>query len=64
MVSQDPKVSAWLWKVMEKDEQKNRLLQLQSIKPEYFSNWREDSKYVQLIKQVCPFWTWQFKDSL
>lgn len=54
MISQDPKLTEWLWKIMSNEEQENRLLQHHSIKPEYFSKQREDSKYVQKITQVCP----------
>lgn len=54
MISQDPKLERWLWKLMNSEGQKKRLLQHQSIKPEYLSKQREDSVYVQKITQVRP----------
>ncbi|KAK6642465.1 hypothetical protein RUM43_003967 [Polyplax serrata] len=50
----DPKLTKWLWKVMNAEEQGKRLLEHQNIRPEFLSKQREDSLYVQKITQVCP----------
>ena len=54
MISQDPKLTWWLWKIMNDEERKKRLIQHQTIKREYFSKQREDSMYLKKITQVCP----------
>ena len=49
---QDPKMEAWLWNVMQKSEQKDRLSTHAKNKNLYYSERKEDNKYIQDVIQV------------
>ncbi|XP_039276576.1 voltage-dependent calcium channel subunit alpha-2/delta-4 isoform X2 [Nilaparvata lugens] len=47
----DPAVSSWLWDVMDFDDQKQRLWNHSSNQNDYFSQRKEDNKYIRKVTQ-------------